>query len=57
MRRRTIWLLTGAILAVTLAVFALGPARQGGTREPPEEEAGLLYQVMVALGDREAAQA
>ena len=57
MRRRTLWILTGAILAVALAAFALGPARQGGTREPPEEEAGLLYQVMVALGDREAAQA
>ena len=57
MRRRTLWILTGAVLAVALVAFALGPAQQGGTRESPEEETGLLYEVMVALGDREAAQA
>ena len=57
MRRRTLWILTGAVLAVALVAFALGPAQQGGTRESPKEETGLLYEVMVALGDREAAQA
>ncbi len=57
MRRRTLWILAGAVLAVALVAFALGPAQQGGTRESPKEETGLLYEVMVALGDREAAQA
>ena len=45
------------ILGVVLGMFALSTTRHEEGKESPEDETGLLYQVMVALGDHEAAQA
>ena len=48
MRQRTLWILVAVILGVVLGMFALSTTEQ--ERESPEDETGLLYQVMVALG-------
>ena len=55
MRQRTRWILIAVLLGVALGMLALSTTEQN--RGSPEDEAGLLYQVMVALGDNEAAQA
>ena len=57
MRQRTLWILVAVILGVVLGMFALSTTRHEEGKESPEDETGLLYQVMVALGDHEAAQA
>ena len=50
MRQRTLWILVAVILGVVLGMFALSTTRHEEGKESPEDETGLLYQVIVALG-------